>query len=181
MRKISVFLICCLTFVASIAVADETPTSYRGCYVLHTDGTRTLLNLGNMWGAGFNPDDGALEFRVWEDGYLADPDDPESYVEGRNVILLKVCADEFAGVEFTQDFDSAVEGIQQPQLRLEPTRTALYIYGAEPGTQVAVYTVSGQKLFSRVINGDDVVNMQGYTPGIYLISINGHTYKYFLQ
>lgn len=146
--------------------ADEAP-SYRGCYVLHSNGTRTLINLSPSFSAGFN-DNLELEFREFIEG------NPDAYV------ILSVSHDDFAGVEFTQDV-SSVGQLQQSQLRLVPARSALYIYGAAPGSTLAVCTAGGQILFTREINGDEVVNLEGKAPGVYLISVNSHTFKFFMQ
>ncbi len=168
MKKVAVFFLGCVAILGSVGIKADT---YKGCYILYNDGSRALIDLwdGMFASCATSPD--TLEFGHTE--Y-----DPETG-EPKSIIHFSVTADKFAGLEMTDDTNS----VEAPaaDIRLRATADCLYISGTKPGTVASVYTADGSLLFTRSLASEDAVSLAGRPAGIYLIAVNGLTYKFLLK
>lgn len=146
---------------------------YKGVYVLQTDGSRTLVDLGEGVYARFLDENTLSIGRT--DEVVSGEDNPLW------VPFFNISADKLSGFEMTTE-TSGVKAIDADlALRPDINGNSLIIRGAKPGTVANVFTADGKLVLSREVAADDVIDLNGFNPGIYIINLQGLSCKMIVK
>jgi len=167
MKKLIILIVGWIAMTLSCSAATQ---GYKGVYVIHTNGTRTLVDLAD-----------GLSARLLDEQTMSIGVTDNSTEEQTWIPFFNITADKFEGFEMTMN-TSAVEKIDA-DLALSPDikGNRLIIRGAKPGTVASIYTADGKLFLSRELAQEDEIDLSDATPGIYIINLQGLSYKMIVK
>jgi len=161
----------CTLAVCSLAAISANADSYRTIYVCTTDGQKIGVTIAPDLVMNF-PDWNTLQFAYRVDPYQYPYDDKEGF---------SVSFDKIESLKMSSDY-SSIETIDA-DLIVTPSVSdgVLRFAGIKSPVTAKVYTIDGQFLEQRVMQGEDELSLKSYGSGIYLVLINNVTYKFIVK
>lgn len=147
------------------AQAEE---GYNAVIVNMTDGSKMGIEIEETLQCCFTEDLRALEFRF--------VDVMESFNDAP--LYFSVTYPRFKSLEMTADYSGISDTKADYFIRPELREGKIYISGMKNRTTIEVYTTDGKLLSSSTAEGDATIDLNRFGSGIFLVNINGTTYKF---
>ena len=155
-----------------IALFSRIPTQTYTVSVLYDESQGFVLgagtyNEGSVASIIAIPADGYY-FMKWSDGTS---DNPKEVLVDQDIVLAAFF--NFTGID-ENDFGTV-------SLYPNPANDIIHIEGLEGEHEVQIYNAFGMLVKTTSINGDDELNIETLTSGLYIIRINGHAMRFMKE